>query len=122
MASEQEQLNAYIEDVKNREISYKNCFDTSQLENRAVLADLALFCRMFTTTSGADPNNQEDPKVLEGRRQVFLRIQEHLQFSPMQLYALHPLRKITPQAITPGTLTSGISKTAMDRNKGDLNA
>ena len=119
MASEQEQLNAYIEDLKNREISYKNCFDLSLLENRAVLTDLALFCRMFTTTS--DPNQIEDPKILEGRRQVFLRIQENLQFSPMQLYALHPLRKITPQAMTPGTLTTGISKSSMDRSRGEIN-
>ena len=119
MPSEQEQLNEYIENLKNREIAYKNCFDLSMLENRAVLGDLALFCRMFTTTH--DPNQTEDPKVLEGRRQVFLRIQEHLQFSPMQLYALHPLRKITPGAITPGTLTQGISKTSMDRQRGEMN-
>lgn len=117
--SEQEQLNKYIENIKNRMISYKNCFDTSQLENRAVLTDLALFCRMFTTT--ADPIQAEDPKILEGRRQVFLRIQEHLQFECMQLYQLHPLKMLTPQSVTPGTLTSGISKSSMDRQRGEMN-
>lgn len=119
MASEQEQLNKYLENIKNRNLAYKNCFDQAHLENRAVLTDLALFCRMFTTTH--DPNQSEDPRVLEGRRQVFLRIQEHMQFDQMQLYALHPLRQLTPQANTPGTLTQGISKTAMDRNRGEMN-
>lgn len=116
MPSEQEQLKAYVENLKNRSLSYKNCFDLSKLEARAVLTDLALFCRMFTTTR--EPNQKEDPAVLEGRRQVFLRIQEHLQFDQQQLYQLHPLRQMTPQPITPGTLTTGISQTAINRNIG----
>jgi hypothetical protein len=119
MPGSDDQLSKYMEILKNRQISYKNCFDLSQLENRAVMTDLALFCRMFTTT--AEPDQKEDPKVLEGRRQVFLRIQEHMQFDQFQLYLLHPLRQITPQAMTPGTLTTGISKTAMDRNRGEFN-
>lgn len=122
MPSEQEQLHKYMETLKNRITAYKNCFDTAHLENRAVLTDLALFCRMFTTTD--DPNQKEDPKVLEGRRQVFLRIQEHLQFDYTQLYQLHPLRQMTPQPVTPGTLTTGISQTAINRTqqtRGEMN-
>lgn len=122
MPSEQEQINKYIESLKNRTLAYKNCFDTSQLENRAVLTDLALFCRIFTTTE--EPGQKEDPKVLEGRRQVFLRIQEHIQFDHLQLYQLHPLKQLTPQVTTPGTLTTGVSASAMNRNlqtRGEMN-
>jgi len=74
---------------------------------------------MFTTTE--EPGQKEDPRILEGRRQVFLRIQEHMQFDHFQLYQLHPLKLLTPQATTPGTLTTGISKSAMDRNRGEMN-
>lgn len=119
MPSHQESLDKYLEVLKNRVQSYRQCFDLQAFENQAVLRDLSLFCRMFTTTE--DPEQKEDPKVLEGRRQVFLRIQEHLQFDHYQLYQLHPLR-LTPSAqVAPGTLTSGISKTQMDRNRGEIN-
>jgi hypothetical protein len=122
LPSEQETIQKYLEVLKNRISSYRTAFDQAQFENRAVLTDLALFCRMFTTTE--EPGQKEDPRVLEGRRQVFLRIQEHLQFDHNQLYQLHPLRNMTPQVVTPGTLTTGISATAMNRasqSRGEMN-
>lgn len=60
---------------------------------KAVLADLAKFCRAHTTTWD---DNQRKSDVLIGRREVFLRIQEHLQLSTeelAELYALIPKPK-----------------------------
>lgn len=54
-------------------------------EGQRVLADLATFCR------AAEPTYSPDARLhalLEGRREVWLRIQNHLQLSPDELYAL----------------------------------
>jgi len=51
-----------------------------------VLADLARFCRANETCFNADPRLHA---VLEGRREVFLRIQQHLNLTQAQLYALY---------------------------------
>lgn len=51
-----------------------------------VLADLARFCRANKTTFHTDARAHA---VLEGRREVWLRIQEYLNLSPEQLWALH---------------------------------
>lgn len=50
-----------------------------------VLQDLAEFCRANTSTFHADPRLHA---VLEGRREVWLRIQEHLQLDSEQLWKL----------------------------------
>lgn len=66
--------------------AYKVTFG-SRPEQSAVLADLAKFCRANTTCFHADPRLHA---VAEGRREVWLRIQNHLQLTPdqlMQLYA-----------------------------------
>lgn len=51
-----------------------------------VLADLAKFCRAHESTFHADPRAHA---VAEGRREVFLRIQKHLQLTDDQLWALY---------------------------------
>jgi len=51
-----------------------------------VLQDLARFCRATETCF------HEDPRIhaaLEGRREVWLRIQQHLNLNPSQLYTLY---------------------------------
>lgn len=51
-----------------------------------VLADLARFCR------ANEPTYHPDPRVhaeLEGRREVWLRIQRHLQLSDDELWELY---------------------------------
>jgi hypothetical protein len=48
----------------------------------AVLADLAKFCRADETTFHADARIHA---VLEGRREVWLRIQRHLNMTPTEL-------------------------------------
>ena len=51
-----------------------------------VLKDLARFCRAHESTFHADARAHA---VAEGRREVWLRIQNHLQLSPDQLWELY---------------------------------
>lgn len=57
-----------------------------------VLKDLAVFCRAHSSTFHADPRMHA---VAEGRREVWLRIQNHLQLSDDELLRLHPV--VQPQ-------------------------
>lgn len=50
-----------------------------------VLADLAKFCRAYTTTFHPDPRVAAQ---LDGRREVFLRIQKYLNLTDDQVWAL----------------------------------
>lgn len=50
-----------------------------------VLADLAQFCRANDTCFDPDPRVHA---AMEGRREVWLRIQEHLHLTPEQLVRL----------------------------------
>lgn len=52
----------------------------------AVLADLARFCRAKESTFHPDPRVHA---LAEGRREVWLRIQHHLQLSDDQLFDLY---------------------------------
>ncbi len=54
-----------------------------------VLVDLAKFCRAHETCFDADPRIHA---VFEGRREVWLRIQQHLNLTPDQLWALYNQR------------------------------
>lgn len=49
-----------------------------------VLQDLARFCRAFETTYHDDPRKHA---VAEGRREVWLRIQQHLNLDEDELWA-----------------------------------
>lgn len=51
-----------------------------------VLADLKRFCRADTTCFDPDPRIHA---ALEGRREVWLRIQEHLELQPSELFLKH---------------------------------
>jgi hypothetical protein len=50
---------------------------------KAVLDDLATFCRANETC--VIPGDRDRTYVLEGRREVYLRIRDHLELSPEQL-------------------------------------
>ncbi len=52
---------------------------------REVLADLAEFCRAHNTTYDADPRLHAR---LEGRRDVWLRVEQHLNLPAEDLYRL----------------------------------
>lgn len=69
--------------IRRRQSAYQTTFAGPVGE--LVLTDLAKFCRAYTTTF------HEDPRIaamLDGRREVFLRIQQHLNLSNDQLWRL----------------------------------
>ena len=70
--------------LRGRSQSYKLTFG-NPTGNR-VLADLAKFCRANDTTFHADPRIAAN---LDGRREVWLRIQNHLRLNPEQLMSLY---------------------------------
>ena len=67
-----------------RRRAYKAAF--SGPEGRKVLADLRRFCRATVPT--ADINNVQATYLLEGRREVWCRIQAHLQLTEEDVYSL----------------------------------
>lgn len=67
-----------------RRRAYKAAF--SGPEGRKVLADLRRFCRATMPT--ADVNNTNTTYLLEGRREVFLRILSHLNLDEEDVYKL----------------------------------
>lgn len=80
----QEQVLKTFEFLRFRKRNYQLAF--GQPAGQEVLIDLAKFCR--ADQSCFDP----DPRVhaaLEGRREVWLRIQQHLNLTPQQLTALY---------------------------------
>lgn len=66
-----------------RRTAYVRTFNTPFGEE--VIADLARFCRANTTCFHPDARVHA---VAEGRREVWLRIQNHLQLSDEQLWAI----------------------------------
>jgi hypothetical protein len=69
--------------LRQRQTAYQTTFAGPGGER--VLADLAKFCRAYKTTY------HEDPYIaarLDGRREVFLRVQAHLQLNDEQLWKL----------------------------------
>jgi len=65
--------------LTDRKRSYQLAFKSPAGE--AVMKDLIRFCRVKTSTQG--------DSLLEGRRQVFLRIQQHLELDVDSLFKLY---------------------------------
>lgn len=70
--------------LHNRKRAYQLTFTTET--GKDVLADLAKFCRATESTFHPDPRVAA---TLDGRREVFLRIQQHLQLDVETLYELY---------------------------------
>lgn len=70
----------------NRQKAYQLVFDKDSLAVKAVLEDLAAFCRAHKSTFHSDPRAHG---VLEGRREVWLRIQHHLELNSEELWKLY---------------------------------
>lgn len=70
--------------LRTRKASYQQVFEGHGAA-REVLMDLAQFCRADETTFHNDPRKSD---VLIGRREVWLRIQEHLHLSNEELFKL----------------------------------
>lgn len=69
--------------LKRRKMAYVTTFCNPVGEE--VLRDLAKFCRAHTTTFHADARLAAQ---LDGRREVWLRIQQHIQLNDDQLWRL----------------------------------
>ena len=86
-----------FEFLRHRKRSYQLTFDKSQPATQEVLADLAKFCRANEPCFDADPRIHA---LLEGRREVWCRITQHLHLSTDELYALYkgiPLASTTEE-------------------------
>ena len=73
-----------LEFMRLRKRSYQLQFHTA--DGRLFLDDLARFCRANEPCFDADARRHA---LLEGRREVWLRIQNHLGLSPDQLLMLY---------------------------------
>ncbi len=74
-----------------RAYSYKSLFRKEDQWAQVVLRDLAQFCRAHKTTYHNDPRVQA---TLEGRREVWLRIQEYINLSESELFELHQVKYV----------------------------
>lgn len=83
----EERRNRLMTFFTSRKKAYQFTFDNDvqRIENQIVLRDLAKFCRANDTTFHPDPRVHA---ALEGRREVWLRIQQYLELTPEQLIEL----------------------------------
>lgn len=92
-----ERIEAIRDFISRRRNAYcKTFMPTGDLAPYAeeVLVDLARFCRANTSCFHVDPRAHA---VAEGRREVWLRIQNHLKLTEEQLWALHNAGPISPK-------------------------
>lgn len=72
--------------VFNRQRAYRVTFDPHSVINQRVLSDLAKFCRANESTFHPDARAHA---VAEGRREVWLRIQNHLKLDSEALFKIY---------------------------------
>jgi hypothetical protein len=72
--------------LRNRALSYQRVFLKKGVDTDRVLVDLATFCRAHASTFHGV---QAISDRLDGRREVWLRIQHHLQLTDDQLWNLY---------------------------------
>jgi len=78
-------IRQFLDRLRFRKRDYQLTFSKTNPSSQRVLADLAYFC--FADRSTFDP----DPRihaVAEGRREVWLQINNHLNLSSEELFAL----------------------------------
>jgi hypothetical protein len=76
-----------IEYLGQRKTSYQLTFKSEQPADLFVMEDLARFCR--ANESCVVPGDHDRTLLLEGRREVWLRIIQHLGLTPEQLFQLY---------------------------------
>lgn len=77
--------------LRNRAVAYQRIFLGHGTDTDLVLQDLAKFCRASETTYHEDSRLSD---VLIGRREVFLRISQHLNLTDEQLWHLYGNRSL----------------------------
>lgn len=66
--------------------AYRRVFTAQSFDARMVLADLAKFCRAHASTGSKDALVQAR---LDGRREVWLRLQHHLKLDDETLWSIY---------------------------------
>ena len=74
---------------QKRKMAYCQALNKNSVHAKVVLEDLAKFCRAYDSTFTKDDRMTA---VLEGRREVWLRIQNYLNLSSDEIYELHQVR------------------------------
>lgn len=69
-----------------RRRAYLRVLDKNNKDVELILRDLAKFCRAHETTHNPD---ERLSAVLEGRREVWLRIQQHLNLTEEELWSIY---------------------------------
>lgn len=72
--------------LRHRAQNYRLTFERENGANTAVLVDLARFCRAHVSTGNKDPLIAAR---LDGRREVWLRIQHHLKLDDATLWMIY---------------------------------
>jgi hypothetical protein len=73
--------------LSGRKGAYCRVFNLESRDVETVLTDLAKFCRAHDSAWHADPRVHA---VMEGRREVWLRIARHLRLDDETLFKLYP--------------------------------
>lgn len=71
--------------IRGRRLAYQSVFPRPSVPVEIVLEDLARFCRANASTAHKDPYIAAR---LDGRREVFLRIQQHLHLTDDEIWRL----------------------------------
>jgi len=71
--------------LRSRKQAYETVFNPESVDVKILLKDLAEFCRANSSTFHEDPRIHA---MLEGRREVWLRIQKYLNTTPDELWEL----------------------------------
>jgi hypothetical protein len=74
--------------------AYHRTFVKESVDADIVLADLARFCRAHESTGALDSHVAAR---LDGRREVWLRIQHHLNLSTEELWSIYGNKNITKE-------------------------
>lgn len=90
-----ERLARIIDYIRPRKRAYQLAFGSPAGQD--VLRDLAVFCR--ANDSAAVPGDDARTYILVGRREVFLRIQQHLNLSSEQLALLFSGQTLKPEEV-----------------------
>jgi hypothetical protein len=78
--------------IRSRAYAYRMVFSPENKYTSDVLKDLAKFCRAHESTFHSDARKHA---ALEGRREVFLRVMEHLNLTEEQIFELHKVKDMT---------------------------
>ncbi len=90
-------ISDFVRYISDRRLAYQKVFDSKNGDVHIVLTDLARFCRAHDSTFQKDERLHA---VLEGRREVWLRIMENLKLNEDEIYALHRVREFVPEKET----------------------